>query len=273
MVTKRVKGLEEAVQSLGIVTPVLPARSAHLGDAGRCVDEIRAKSAQIGWRVTWHVAVDGPGEIPAISPDHMIRNSGRRGIPASRNAVLATVDAEWATPLDADDLFDTDGVLAILTGLSRASKEVGWISANRLLVTGERTPHWRATPRGWVAGELAENWVAPFPFHPNSIIARTELIWECGGWPAIGTNEDMALCLLMSERKPGLSLVDVLTYYRAWDKQEVASDAYVEDKLVSFAAIERIINAVRRTHGRGPVRHPAPGVAYGAVAEVPSTAT
>jgi hypothetical protein len=55
----------------------------------------------------------------------------------------------------------------------------------------------------------------------------------------------------------------VLTRYRVWDDQEVASDSYVRDKPSAFAVVEALVNAQRRRHRRTPVRRPSAGPAHG----------
>lgn len=251
------------MQTLGLVTSVLPSRSQFLPDAARSQLEARVLAEAHGWRLSWHVAIDGPGEIPHITPDTMVRLAARRGIAAARNVALAMAGGDWVLPFDADDLLDPAGLMAGLDSLTGLGSEVGWLSANRRLTTGERTPHWRTEPYRWAVGELAESWRAPFPFHPNAIIARRALVLACGGWPAIPTNEDLALCLSMSERAPGISADAVIGRYRVWDAQEVNLSSYTVDKVTSFTLIERLINTLRDELGRGPVLAPDPGPAFG----------
>ena len=130
-------------------------------------------------------------------------------------------------------------------------------------MSGDRTPHWCAEPYQWDVGELAVSWRAPFPFHPNAIIARRLLVLQCGGWPAIPTNEDLALCLSMSERAQGFSTNLVVGRYRVWESQEVNLSSYTVDKATSFVLIERLVNALRGELGRRPVQAPLPGPAFG----------
>lgn len=251
------------MRTLGLVTSVLPSRSQFLAEAARGLLAARALAEAHGWRLSWHVAIDGPGEMPKIVSDTVVNLAARRGIAAARNVALAMADVEWVLPLDADDTLDPDGLVAVLVLLAGLAPEVGWLSANRLLMTGERTPHWRSEPYQWSVGELAESWRAPFPFHPNAIIARRGLVLACGGWPAIPTNEDLALCLSMSERAPGFSTEKVVGRYRVWTAQEVNSSSYVTDKVTSFALIEQLVNTLRGERGREPVRAPIPGPAFG----------
>jgi hypothetical protein len=258
-----VNGLDQYMRTLGLVTSVLPSRSQFLEETARSLLDARTLAGARGWQLSWHVAVDGPGEIPQVTSDTVTHLAARRGIAAARNVAMAMTDADWILPLDADDVLDPDGLVAILDLLMALGPDVGWLSANRLLMMGERTPHWRPEPYRWRVGELAESWRAPFPFHPNAIIARRGLVLACGGWPAIPTNEDLALCLSMSERAPGFSTEKILGRYRVWAAQEVNLSSYTIDKVTSFAIIEQFINTIRGEFGRNPVRAPRPGPAFG----------
>lgn len=248
------------------MTAALPARCGYLQELERNVTVIKESARSAGWSVTWHVALDGPGQGPAVGADSITRLAARRGIAAARNAALNSVEANWVIPCDADDLIEVDGTVSLLKRISSIDPVIGWISANRMLPTGQRTAHWRSSETSWQPGQLSENWQTPFPFHPNSIVAETQLVWRCGGWPAVGVNEDMALCLLMSEHKSGLSVTEVLTIYRVWDGQEIAASSYLEDKRVAFESIQHMVNALRRDQGRSAVQRPETGGAYGKIA-------
>lgn len=254
------------VGSIDIITAVLPSRSQYLADTDRSVQAARAAASRVGWSVRWIIAIDGPGQIPVVDADTVVRLPTHRGTAVARNLALARSTCEWSAPLDADDTLDAVGFTSLLERMNSESGQLGWFSVNRRLMTGEKTPHWRSVSRNWRLGELAENWNSPFPFHPNSIFLRTSLALSIGGWPALPTNEDLALCLQMGELAEGASYTDMLTYYRVWDGQEISADTYKEDKDISFDAIERTINATRVRLGRTEVSRPAPGPAFGAIA-------
>lgn len=217
-----------------------------------------------GIELEWIVCLDGPATAPD-NADHVVSWRVGRGVAAARNAALAAATGDWITPLDADDLLDPAGLLAATHTAATAAGSVGWLGGNRLLTDGTRTPHWRDHPTDYRAGELAAHWTSPFPFHPNSVLIRRHTLLRSGGWPALGVNEDLAAVLLVSEAADGRTEPHVLTHYRVWDGQEVATPTYPHDKQTAFTAIEAILNARRAAAGRPPVHAPTPGPAHGRI--------
>ncbi|HVQ91593.1 MAG TPA: glycosyltransferase [Mycobacteriales bacterium] len=256
---------------LSVITPVAAGRDRWLPDAAASVDATRALLADAGIDLEWILCHDGapggatrpPGEARA---DKVVGWHTRRGVSAARNAALAVATGDWVTPLDADDQLNPAGVLAAATTVLQAPGSMGWLGGNRLLLAdGSRTPHWHDQPADYPAGRLAEAWTSPFPFHPNSVLFRRTALLRAGGWPALGVNEDLAAVLLVSEATDGRAEVHVLTHYRVWDGQEVATSTYTADKQTAFTAIEAILNAHRAAAGRRPVTRPAAGPAHGRI--------
>lgn len=250
-----------------VVTACLPDRSQHLADAANSVERARLAIAPL--ELEWIVAVDGPGELRSeADPDVVVQLAARGGISVARNAALSRARGELIVPLDADDVLIADGLLEAHASL--LDPAIGWVGANRVLLeSGNRTAHWHGL-RPWRPGEVAEHWTAPLAFHPNSFVARRDLILSCGGWPALAANEDLFLVMMMSERAAGVSIEQILTAYRAWEGQEVSSPSYPAIKQAAFVFIEQSLNAVRHGYGRDPVRHPVPGGAHGLQRQEPA---
>lgn len=212
-------------------------------------------------RLEWVVAIDGPGTVDVDAADVVVRLPARSGISIARNAALAAATGDLVVPLDADDVLVADGLM-------RASEEieesgVGWVAPNRVLHhSDEPTAHWHSE-RVWKVGELASSWSAPLAFHPNSIVARRDLVLLCGGWPALAANEDLLLAMLLSEHSIGRSVPEVLTRYRVWEGQEVSSDMYPVLKEAVFGFIEQALNAARLNAGRSQIKRPEAGGAHG----------
>lgn len=250
------------VAQLGIVTAVHPRRSDYLQEAASSVELLRAA----GTPVQWVICVDGERSSLNLSGlDAEVVSWGTSvGISAARNLALSRVRAEFAMPLDADDLLDPDGVASGVEQML-SERQPGWTGGNRLLFDGSATPHWKETASFWKAGELAAQWEAPFVFHPNSVIFRTQLGLSVGGWPALPANEDLGLVLAMSEYSEGYSAPHIFTHYRVWQGQEVQQEQYPDLKQHAFGVIAARINTLRQGRGRPPIQPPDnPGGAYGA---------
>ncbi|AZI56805.1 glycosyltransferase [Nakamurella antarctica] len=256
MVTSKIVGTCQ----FSVLTACLPERSVYLNEAAASV--ARARELVSPNELEWIIAVDGPGDLPDVTAQaRVVRIERRSGISAARNAALAFARGDLIAPLDADDTLVADGLLEAQEAL--LNDHLGWIACNRVLLSTQgKTGHWHGR-RTWQPGGLAESWSAPFAFHPNSIVVRRDLILRCGGWPALATNEDLFLAMLLSERAAGLSIEAVLTRYRVWDGQEVSSPSYPATKRIAFRFIEASLNSIRREFDRDPVTHPRPGGAYG----------
>lgn len=257
------RGASAAVASISIVTACLPAAAEHLHVAARSVHRLREELAER--RIEWVLVLDGPGDvdIPATT-DRVVRLPTRRGVAAARNYALSVVSSELTVCLDADDQIEPAGAAAAAAVLE-TDPTLGWVAANRLLVTGEKTFHWHGA-RAWPPGSVAAEWSAPMAFHANTLMVRTALVRRVGGWPALGACEDLLLALRLGEESPGASIEEVLILYRAWEGQTTRAPGFREEQALAYDFIEQSVNAGRAYRGRAPVRHPEPLGGQGSVA-------
>lgn len=252
--------------TISLLTPLDPARAIWLDELA--VD-IRALRSSVSAAVEWVVCIDGPD---AVGLPGDVSSAVRLAIPggpaAARTAALAASVGDWSLPLDADDRLDVAGTARIVTELDALEETgIGWVGASRTLLDGTPTVHTLAGRRRWTPGMLADQWTAPFPFHPNSVVVKRALGLACGGWPALPSNEDLAFMLAVSEVASGVTVDDVITRYRIWDGQTVNDAAYVQSKEVAFATIAALHSARRVQAGRSRITPPSsPGGALGRVA-------
>ena len=246
---------------LTVITAVKPDRSQFLPETAASIQELR-NILNVQWIVCWD------GIRPQKTPDATYEINGEinSGISATRNLALPHIKAPFTTPLDADDLIVSSGCLKAIQHLKESTSQ--WVGLNRILLSGEKTSHWKDNEKFLPKGSLALNWSAPFEFHPNSFIIKTELLKEIGGWPALSCNEDLGLVLYASEKSDGIFIPSILTKYRVWDGQEVQSESYIKRKYNSFSIIESIINQRRENIGATKINSPVnPGGAWGVINE------
>jgi glycosyltransferase involved in cell wall biosynthesis len=235
---------------VSVITACLPKAFDYLAAAAESIERARAQVS-----LEWILVLDGPTDeaVPG-KPDHLIVMPRQRGVSVARNFGLAKASSSLLTNLDGDDEIDPKGLTAGIKALEE-NTALGWVALNRLLTTGEQTVHWHG-PKEWEAGEVAETWSAPMAFHSNTLVMRTSEVKKVGGWPALPACQDLALCLLLSERMPGASLEDVLIRYRSWDGQNTASSTFRTEQALAYSYIEDVVSFVRADYGREAVKAP-----------------
>ncbi|WP_165817912.1 glycosyltransferase [Microbacterium sp. Gd 4-13] len=245
-----------------VLTPCLPSKADHLEACANSVQ--RAKDALPALDIEWVLVFDGPGEALAPSvADTVLRVPHQRGVSAARNYGLGASAGSVVIPLDSDDEIDPSG-LERAVALLESEADLGWIACNRLLTTGERTFHWHGD-RAWEPGQVAAEWSAPMQFHANTLVLRTSLITQIGGWPALGACEDLFLALRLGEISRGASISDVLVHYRAWPGQATRAASFRTEQSLAYDFIERSINDARRLSMRHPIESPRPLGGLGSV--------
>jgi len=242
---------------LHLLTAVHVDLSQHLGDTARSVGELRAALSSRGWTVSWHVVVDGVGEL-ALEPDgadtlvHLGRQCGEA---VTRNRALAqTAGTGWVFRLDGDDEVDVAGWCALVDDPGFGSTH--WHATNTLGFDGRPGTRWFSAPRLWAVREVQENWTSPMVFLPGNIVCRADLALAAGGWAALLTVPDVAWCFRVNELEPGLALPYGTCRVRKWDKQITSQEAFGADKGASYEFLAASINARRAREGLPPVCPP-----------------
>jgi hypothetical protein len=237
---------------VSVITACLPKAADYLHEAATSIEKARDEID-----LEWILVLDGPTDEPIPGkPDQLIVMPRQRGVSVARNFGLAKASSPLLTNLDGDDEIDSSGLLAGVEALEH-DEALGWVALNRLLTTGEMTVHWHG-PKNWKIGEVAETWSAPMAFHSNTLVMRTSEVKKVGGWPALPACQDLALCLLLSERMAGASLSDVLIRYRAWEGQNTASETFRIEQSLAYSYIEDVVTSVRSECGRGVIKGPIP---------------
>lgn len=241
---------------LTVITPVGAGRDEWLDDAANSVQAARAELPS-GWNVEWIVVYDGhtPKRVPE-GVDRVVRWSFPAGVSAARNAALGYATGAWVFPLDADDRVHPSGLAAALNFVTTLPDDVGWVALSRVFLDGSPTVYTFEHTRAFTAGELAEEWVSPFQFHPNSVLFRRDILLRAGGWPAVPVNEDLGCVLLCSEIAAGQQFPATVTRYRVSEGQMTASLTWNDDRRVAFRVIEKMVNARRAAASRSPIVAP-----------------
>lgn len=257
---------------VSVLTPVGGYAAKFFDETARSVARAKAGMARAGMEMEAVAVLDGPpGNVPSRYLnvfDRVIPLASTWGTAGARNVALAASSGEWILPVDCDDILVTSGIVDtarqhLLSNTQPAG--VGWVATSRLFLSGARTSHSFDTAEAFSAGELAERWSSPFPFHPNSVFLRRETLLAVGGWPAMRMNDDLGMMLAVSEVAGGVTHPAVTLRYRVSDGQQSADPSYVADKTAAFSVIAASVNARRTAAGRDPVVAPSPGVAYGRV--------
>lgn len=241
--------------SVTIITACLATSADYIKECEASVNRLKnVTSLNIQWVLVWDGAVNGaPVETTA---DVVLVLRKQRGVATARNIALTAATGEYLINLDGDDEIDMAGVEEAIKVLEEET-ELGWVAANRVLTTGEKTVHWHGE-RDWEVGSVASEWSAPMAFHSNTCVMRTNLIRLVGGWGALGPCQDLFLTLKLSEISPGRSIESILIRYRSWDLQATKGATFREEQLLSYQFIEQSINAIRASYGRATISHPVP---------------
>lgn len=225
---------------VSVITPSQGDRQYYLRQCGDSIDMIRACGIPLDWIIASPVA-------PGVPTKHTHVLLERAVSPAvARNAALGAVTTPWVANVDDDD-FLAPGFATVVT------KYVGsplggsvYFSVSQDYYSDGTAVQWRGQLKpGYYAPEdyrvLASHY--PLAIHPSTMLARTDLLLEQGGWNIrLGQAEDID-CALKMAHNYGFCMTDLVTHnYRKHPQQMTRSEKVAE-------ADADIISAVYRANG------------------------
>ena len=144
---------------------------------------------------------------------HVLRNDVAQGVARARNQGVAAASAPWVAFLDDDDLWSPWKLRRQLDAVA-AVEGAGFAYAAAVFVDGAGAPLRPdpAPPAETVARELRARDVVG---GPSTVLARTELVRELGGFDeALSVLADWDLWLRLAELAPAAACPEVLVAYR-----------------------------------------------------------
>ena len=172
---------------------------------------------------------------------HVLRNDVAQGVARARNRGVAAASASWVAFLDDDDLWSPWKLRRQLDAVA-AVEGAGFAYAAAIFLDGAGAPLRPdpAPPAETVARELRARDVVG---GPSTVLARTELVRELGGFDeALSVLADWDLWLRLAELAPAAASPEVLVAYR-----EHGDNMSAETAQGVFAELD----VVRRRHGLG----------------------
>ncbi|MGC8460934.1 MAG: glycosyltransferase [Candidatus Dormibacteria bacterium] len=207
------------------------------------------KQCTLAWE--WILVVDGAERTPIPKK---LKNDGRIvecrvgrqvGTAASRNMGLGISRGEFVTACDDDDRLPARSFEVRLDALRSA--HVDWVAGLLADLRGQEQIVWNCpAPRGYIrAGELWKSWISPeatYPLGPSTLLMRTALLRQVGGWQGLPQAEDLGMVMAVSGVAAGVVLDEVVYLYRRHDGQMMNQP--------DFDSIEPLVREITFERGR-----------------------
>ena len=159
----------------------------------------------------------------------VLRSDSAEGVAQARNRGIAAARAPWVAFLDDDDLWSPDKLRMQLDALSLGDADFAYAAA--VFVDGSGTPL-RFDPAPQPDTVARALWASDVVGGPSTVIARTALLRELGGFEAsLSVLADWDLWLRMSKVGRAAACPEVLVAYREHGDNmsaEAASRAFAE---------------------------------------------
>jgi glycosyltransferase involved in cell wall biosynthesis len=176
-------------------------------------------------------------------------SSGRAAGPSTaRTMALSHVDTPYTAVLDADDTWLPGGLDRLLR--TAEETDAAWCAGLSVDVReGRATTFPDYLPTGpQAAGAVFEAYerLGFLPFHGCAVVWRTDVLWRCGGWPALASSEDSGLVLAASEEYAGWYVGGEPVYgYTRHDDQTTALAGYSDRRAMAVRHNRRRILSMR----------------------------
>ncbi len=238
--------------TISILTAEYAPTATYIEDT---IASVLCQTLPTGWDMEWIVQEDGA--IPQLESQYKkikivkyAANHAQNGVAMTRNLALQRVTGELVQLLDHDDML-LPGALEKLIVLFE-TKSIHWaIGQADDLVDGKRKPYHAALPYGAIKAGAVYEWATGnkgnWPIHCAGLMIRTDTLRAIGGWPAIITDDDLAMCAALSEVADGYNEQTVTWLYRSTPEQQSKTELWqANDQIGRLYALQRA-KAVRQT--------------------------
>ncbi len=239
--------------------------SAHVDYLAHTWNSISSQDVPVGWEVHWYIQEDGPASTARSFVDSLnspfvhYASSDHAGGPAeARNLALTRAQGDVVMVLDADDTLTPGAISRTISLLDESNLWCGFAAlddrngqlaqrdtgySRRLGSASSPEPRYAPfVPEDWLGhserGDIRRCWelCGYLPFHPATFATFARFIWDVGGWPALGRDEDTAVILAISDRHHGHVSHEPNVVYRHHDHQTSRLVPPIDERL---AFIER----------------------------------
>jgi cellulose synthase/poly-beta-1,6-N-acetylglucosamine synthase-like glycosyltransferase len=171
-------------------------------------------------------------------------------VATTRNLALERVTGELVQLLDHDDIL-LPGALKRLIELFETRSTHWAVGQADDLVEDVRKPFASALPYGVVKAGAVNEWAIDnhgnWPIHCAGLMIRTDTLRAIGGWPAIITDDDVAMFAALSEVAAGYNEQTVTWLYRITAEQQSKTEFWQANSHVGRLYALQRAKAIKET--------------------------